>query len=294
MAINQTIKKNFSSLQVLKTLQVLLEGDFSMQEIIAKLNENEKEPIFNNNIVSKYINTCRFCGIEIPKIQNKYCVTKLPFGLNLSTSDADLLKHMQDLCKESFSKTINKGFNNFIAKLNKYSNKTILKLERNSINFSFEIFEKAIQEERKIRLHLKNNTTNDCIHKNIITHQKRTFFNIKNENNEKSIAVDKISGIEILNETFKTPNYEQNLAIFEISGPLAERYNLRENEELIKTEQEKIIVSNIGEDKNLLISRLLRYDSLCEVKAPGNYRSEMIKIINDTLANYGEKNVTFN
>ena len=179
MVLNQTVKKNFSSLQVLKTLQVLLEDNFSMQEIIAKLNENEKEPIFNNSIVSKYINTCRFCGIEIPKIQNKYCVTKLPFGLNLSTSDADLLKHMQDLCRESFSKTINKGFNTFIEKLNKYSNKTVLKLERNSINFSFEVFEKAIREEKKIKLRLKNNTTFDCIPKNIITHQKRTCFSKK-------------------------------------------------------------------------------------------------------------------
>ena len=65
-------KKNLSSMQVIKTLQILLQGDYTMNELIEQLNANESEPIFNNSVVSKYINTCRYCGIEIPKIHNKY------------------------------------------------------------------------------------------------------------------------------------------------------------------------------------------------------------------------------
>ena len=57
---------------------------------------------------------------------------------------------------------------------------------------------------------------------------------------------------------------------------------------MIKQEGSSITIENKGEDMNLLLSRLLRYDSLCEVKSPALCRSEMIKIINDTLANYGE------
>ena len=64
-------KKNLSSMQVIKTLQILLQGDYTMNELIEQLNANESEPIFNNSVVSKYINTCRYCGIEIPKIHNK-------------------------------------------------------------------------------------------------------------------------------------------------------------------------------------------------------------------------------
>ena len=58
-------KKNLSSMQVIKTLQILLQGDYTMNELIEQLNANESEPIFNNSVVSKYINTCRYCGIEI-------------------------------------------------------------------------------------------------------------------------------------------------------------------------------------------------------------------------------------
>ena len=36
-----SIKKNLSSMQVLKTLQVLLQGNFTMQELIERLNKSE-------------------------------------------------------------------------------------------------------------------------------------------------------------------------------------------------------------------------------------------------------------
>ena len=64
------VKKNQSSMQVLKTLLVLLEGNYTMQELVEKLNEKEKESVFNSSVVSKYINTCRHCGIEIIKVDN--------------------------------------------------------------------------------------------------------------------------------------------------------------------------------------------------------------------------------
>ena len=288
MVANQSKKMNIASLQVMKTLLALLENNFSMQELIEYLNKKEKEAVFNNNVLSKYINTCRACGVEIPKIQNKYIIAKMPFGLNLSVDDVDLLIQMQKICRESFSQKINNGFNAFIKNINKYSNKTILKVQKETINISYEAFEKAIIEERKIRLTFKNKSSIDCIPLSITTHQKRTYFRIKENNIEKSIAVDKIIGIEILNEMFKTPDYEHNQAIFEVRGALAHRYNLRENEVLLRQDNNAITIENTGEDMNLLLSRLLRYDSLCEVKAPATYRTEIIKIINDTLANYGE------
>ena len=76
MSKSLALKRNQSSMQVLKTLLLLLQDNYTMSELVEQLNLNEKEPIFNNSVVSKYINTCRFCGIEILKIHNKYYVTK--------------------------------------------------------------------------------------------------------------------------------------------------------------------------------------------------------------------------
>ena len=45
-------------MQVLKTLQVLLQGNFTMQELIERLNKSEEEPVFNNSVISKYPHNC--------------------------------------------------------------------------------------------------------------------------------------------------------------------------------------------------------------------------------------------
>ena len=115
-----SIKKNLSSIQVLKTLQILLQGNFSMSELVIKLNKNEPEPVFNNSVISKYINTCRFCGIDIPKIHNKYFIASMPFGLELTTGDINLLENLQNIVRTEMSQKCNKIFDTFIDKLNRY------------------------------------------------------------------------------------------------------------------------------------------------------------------------------
>ena len=123
-------KKNISSMQVLKTLQVLLQGNYTMQELVSILNENENEPLFNNSVISKYINTCRYCGIDIPKIHNKYFVASMPFGLELDVKDTDLLERLQNIIRQEMSKKNNKIFDGFIEKINRFSNKKISRVEK--------------------------------------------------------------------------------------------------------------------------------------------------------------------
>ena len=50
-------KINLSSLQVLKTFGILLQDNYAMNELVKILNKDEVFPVFNNSIVSKYINT---------------------------------------------------------------------------------------------------------------------------------------------------------------------------------------------------------------------------------------------
>ena len=114
MATKEAVKKNISGMQVLKTLQLLLEDNYTMSELIERLNKKEKRPIFNNHVVSKYINTCRYCGFEIHKIHNKYFVAKLPFGLEFTSLDLDLLAKLQEIGLKKLANTAYKNFNSFI------------------------------------------------------------------------------------------------------------------------------------------------------------------------------------
>ena len=53
MSSNTLAKKNLSSIQVLKTLQALLEDDYSMPDLLKRLDRETTTPVVNNSIVSK-------------------------------------------------------------------------------------------------------------------------------------------------------------------------------------------------------------------------------------------------
>lgn len=281
-------KKNISSMQVLKTLQVLLQGNYTMQELVSILNENENEPLFNNSVISKYINTCRYCGIDIPKIHNKYFVASMPFGLELDVKDTDLLERLQNIIRQEMSKKNNKIFDGFIEKINRFSNKKISRVEKATYQISVEMFERAIKEKRKIRLMFKNKAIWDCIPLNIAENKGKNFFHVLANGHEKMVDTERVSGIEVLSDKF-VKNYSEQVVVFELKTPLAQRYSLRENERLIKPfDGQSITVSNHGEGKEILLSRLLRYDDKCEIINPKAYREEMKEIIDSALRNYGE------
>lgn len=288
MAKKLSQKKNLSSMQVIKTLQVLLEGNFTMSELIEKLNQNEEEPVFNNSVISKYINTCRFCGIEIPKIHNKYFVTSMPFGLELTNIDINLLESMQNLVKNEMTKKYNKLFNSFIEKLNRYSNKKIARVEKATYQLTSELFENAVADRRKIQLLFKNRVIMECIPIKITEVKGKTYFNVFYKNRERMIDSARVSGLEVMKQKF-LQNFNDESVIFLIRDDLAARYDLRENEQYTKTDRIGWkAISNCGENKEVLLSRLLRYDDKCEIISPKTYRDEMKQILDSTLSNYGE------
>lgn len=288
MVASEVVKRNVSGMQVIKTLQVLLEDNYKMSELVERLNANEKEPIFNNSVVSKYINTCRFCGIDISKINNRYYISSMPFGLHLSQRDVELLAEMQNIARKIFSTKFNKNFDKFLLKINKYSNKQLAKVEKRTIDIVYERFYKAISQKRRILLIFKIKTVLEVIPVDIIDIKGRKMFKvIDDNNNEQLISVEKISGLEILDKKFKE---EEQTVTFKLYEGLASRYTLREHEEILTNNlPEYIVVKNIGEEKDKLISRLLRYDSKCEIISPQSYRDEIKAMLNKMLENYGEK-----
>ena len=68
---------------------------------------------------------------------------------------------------------------------------------------------------------------------------------------------------------------------------MVQRYTLREHESYITKNEDECVISNTGENKELLFSRLLRYDSSCEILNPIEYREEMKLLLNSALSNYG-------
>lgn len=282
-------KTNTSSYQVLKTLKVLLEDNYSMIELIEKLNKDEIEPKFNNSVVSKYINTCRYCGIEIPKIHNKYFVANLPFGMDITIDELHLIEKLHYYAKEKLTKNPIKIFDRFLNKLNRFTNKHIIRVEKKTEHLTYEIFDKAISEKRKIILMLRAKASLECIPIKMKEDKGKIFFEVKYKDKNKSISADRVSGIEILKKNFREDDGKEQVVLYKLYGDLAKRYNIRENEQITQYNlPEYIIVKNIGENKDELISRLLRYENLCQIISPGHYKEEMKNTIKNMLKNYGE------
>lgn len=280
-------KINLSSMQVIKTLQVLMQGNFTMNELVDRLNINEKDAIFNNSVVSKYINTCRYCGIEIPKIQNKYFVASMPFGLDLTSNDIDLLEKLQNVVKQNMLKKYCKIFDDFINKVNKYSNKKIIRVDKNNYKMTLEIFENAVCEHRKVKFLYKNGAEYICSPIKIVENGNKVFFNVSYKNKDKLINSERVSGLSVLSEKF-FPRISNVTVTYKMKNVLAKRYALRENEKILQRfENGDIVISNSGEVKEILFSRLFRYDDLCEILTPKQYREEFKNILDNTLSNYG-------
>ncbi len=286
MASKVSLKKNLSSMQVLKTLKLLMEGDYTMQEIVDKLNTKEDDVIFNNSVISKYINTCRSLGFDIPKIHNKYYIATLPFGINISDVETDLIKTLYNTAKNELSSNCFKVFDGLVKKINRYANKKITRVDKDTYQFACEIFEQAIKRRRKINLLFKNNIKMDCIPLSIVYTENKTFFKVYNKR-ERMIDWNRLSGIEILQESYKYPYKNQQIVVYALKNKLAQRYELRENEELKSFEDGIKVIINKDEPQEELFSRLLRYDTDCEIMSPKFYRDDMKQLIEDTLANYG-------
>lgn len=74
---------------------------------------------------------------------------------------------------------------------------------------------------------------------------------------------------------------------FKLYGKLANGYRLHDGERLLKTNEDgTTLIINPIEDEKLLLKRLLRYGTLCEVISPKKVRANMKNLISKTLAQY--------
>ena len=195
---------------------------------------------------------------------------------------------MQDCAKSSLSVRANKNFENTIQKLNKYSNKQVVQIEKGNTDSAGSIFEEAVQSQKKVKFTLKTKQTLECVPIDILKKDGKLYFHVFYEEKEKKIAASRVVCVEVSKEKFTKTNLDGTV-IYKLTGNLAKNYNLRENERVVNNglpQFETVMIYD--EPIPELISRLLRYGELCEVINPGEVRSEIKKIINDTLANYGE------
>ena len=150
-----------------------------------------------------------------------------------------------------------------------------------------QLFERAVANNRKIRLMFKNRAILECIPLSISKEGGKIFFNVYKKR-IRNIDISRLSGIEQLDLQYVDPQEGDQVTVFKLKSGLAKRYEARENERVEVNSDGTITVYNKNENEELLLSRLMRYDDKCEILHPKTYREDMKALINETLKNYGE------
>ena len=276
-------------MRVLQLLQLLFKQSYTMQELMTAMSELTGERC-TNFLISKYINTCRFCGIDIQKVDGKYTLLKLPFGIEFTENELMLLQDIDTFCANMRASKTVKNLKSLSTKLNQRTNRYYNKIQLPENDKKIECIEFALENGWKIDLFFKEN--NNEI-KAIVEPLELTYDNLSlvlhiNYNDErKKILFSDI--IDVKTSILKaSSNPYPTTVVFKLKNILAKRYTLKAGEKVVLTESDgSISVSNKAEDRASLLNRLMKYGDLCEVISPRTCKKEMKNLINKTLKNYG-------
>lgn len=283
--MNNIDKINIASYKVLQTLICLFNKDMTMKELVDYLN-SLNIGTYNNFVISKYINTCKICGIDIQKLNNKYTIINFPIGMRFNPKESKLLyeiKSFTDTLKQDnpLVLTIHNLFNKLHLQFFK-SNNGLLSSKNCRI---IKTFEKACKEQYQINIIFKNKSVYKCSPKSINVEKGRIFFTTDNHNNVKQIHPDDVIDIVITEEKSILKYSSQNV-IFELYDKLAKNYQLKENEQILRMKDDStLVILNKYETKKELLHRLMRYGALCKIISPKEYVLEMKDIINKSIDN---------
>lgn len=300
-------KMSDTSIRVLETLKFLTKEKASIQDIIRHFEKTEeKNPIYTNEAILKYINTLKVFGIKFNKNKDKYILTNSLVQFDFSEKDLNALQKLEKYSNAFPESKIKSEVNMFLQDLEKqFSDNTKFLShnvkKNNSANFDFNYekylsqikeYEKYCIDEQRLKITYKKTSK---IESSIIAEpieikytKNKVYFSVYNPLSAQiqDINLDSIIKTEQLPSRSNPANMLSSVT-FKLKDRLAKVYKLHEGEKLMqKNSDDTLIILNQKEDRDLLIKRLMRYGENCEIISPKNLRTEMNEIIKSTLANY--------
>ncbi len=296
-----------SGLRILEVLKALSKSSCSIDEMLKLIVENEEmEPVYTRETLSKYINTLKLAGFEIHKKDGKYVMTNTLNPVHLNNENLRVFKFLR-----------------------RYAEKIYLNETNQEVIGFLDIVEKSLDEDTKERF-LKNKRSiglknfelkipSDTVKKfeNYCTEQQKLNICVLEDGEEKEYKIDPrvikyekefvyLLGYDYVNDEFKkfkikdikkcrqlpqkAPEKKSSKYInYLLKNRLAKSYVLKENEKIVKTENKnELLISNTNEDINSLFSRLLRYGENCEIVYPKSVRESFSAYIDRLLEIYDE------
>lgn len=298
-------EKSFDTgLRILEVLKILLAQDISKRDLINKLKDNPLfENVYTQEAFIKYFNTLELLDFKIEKDKTLYKVTEVPSKISFTNKELsvfiDLIRYLKKLhnanLEASIIDAIKKSLK-FVDEKAKNEIKAALEEKAQNVTVNSNVIsflESLLADNQIVSITYKKN--NDAIStinvelKEII--EKNNTFTIVCYNpmkaRNKKILVDSIISVKQLPR--KASNIScMNSVVFRLYGRLAKAYKIKSNETALDHSTGCTTISNVGEDKDVLIKRLLKYGEFCEIIRPEDVRRDFIKLTEDILNNLQE------
>lgn len=300
-------KCNESCVKMFTFLKMLYEEDVDFKIVIDLLSDGKYDGTSNTHVtLNKYLNAMKIFGIKIKKINKKYKMLNSPYKIKLDANDLKSIKLLQqawEILPKGKTKT---EFESFLKALEiRYDETTqsLLQISDNTQNLDLDFYhselveqlkkcEQYCQDKQKLEIIFTSENGEEL---NLLcsplerTYKKRkNYLKVLGSNGSSiyEIPLENIKSIKQL-PCASSAHSIPTTVVYRIKNRLARNYKLREWENLNTIEDDgSHIIVNKNEDLTLLLHRIMRYGTECEIISPKFLREEMIDLINKTIENY--------
>ena len=293
---------SFTSFKALIIFSMLCDGPKSYDEIRSAIENNEylNKEKFSIDTMRVYLNSLRRIGCEIKRVKgadkiSRYVITSHPFELKLSEEQIkSAVKVYKSLVKKMNIKEI-LYMNKLFEKISAYINDENLTFTVKSVSMlrdvNCEILEKLIKCcDRKNEIVMKYRSPNSgdkdikVLTKDIEISNGKIYlsgFGYEYKQNVK-YPVSRILEIKEINES----DLNEALKFKVVYELYSSKYTPKDDEEIIKQNEDKYVIEILSDNKFYVKQRLLEYGPAAKIIEPVEFKEEFVKLLNKMKAGY--------
>ncbi len=275
---------------LIKIVKLLFYNPLERGVILNELN-------IKSNSLSKYFDIIRRAGFYIIRQKNKYSIQVHQGSLILQEYEKSLIAYAMCLMYNGLSLRKLENFEKILNKImllsDKESSSTIFErfklykklLLSNEYSQKINLIEKYIKEKTLIYVATSKEEVRLLCPVSIDWDKIKLCVNFIDKQTLKTycIPIEKIAKIAKTDQ--KPIEQNTNETIFELYGKLSKSYVLKENERIIDSFRNKLVIANHSKDKEALFRRLLKYDTFCKVILPREDVKKFTKLIDISIEN---------
>ncbi len=292
------MRKINSSYRIIKILKLLHDAPYSLEELSFELDKDGLS--VGAKTITKYFLTLRTAGCSIKKKNGKFYLENVPFFIDLSDGELNVLAFFQKFSQKFNSKKFDYKIQSVFSKILKFTYKetkakyakilnkipiTTIPSIRQRCHEIIGIISNVLKEDIRLKISY-NNELFVIVPKSIKFAKGTAYLNAYDERSQKykRFIISKIAAISSMGLNKGADNFAL-ATIFKVTGRLAKNYYPYEKETIHYESENEKTICNKHQDKLTLIHRCLKYGTCCEIISPQQEKEFLIKEVDIMLEN---------